>query len=226
MLKTIFMCLLVIIMILSSAIADEKAKKETIPMPEGFEGVYIGMLLPDFLKIRPQVRPGGLGPTHETEVDVTKPNQSLGEGVENDQLFGLFMGGMYSFRDGKLRHLSLSWIGWGEKIQDVRKHRGVFISSCIQRWGSDFQKKVLKTEPLKQAPSTDEELLVPVLLWKKGNTMVAVRFSSEYENKALGGGFTLTLFSQDDKEIMTIFAGEKVDDSVRDKLFEKIGVIP
>ncbi len=217
MLKQIFVVFTITLLFLCDIAAGES--REVLVMPKDFEGISIGMALPDFLKIRPQVRPGGLGPTHEQKVDVTKPNQSLSEGIENDPLFSLSMIGMYSFRDGKLKHMIIIWVG---DIEKIRKHRPDFLSSCEKRWGTDYQKKIKKIEP-----KTKNEHLAPLLLWQKGNTMIAVVCTSEYEDKTLKeGAFMINLFSKDDKEIMGIFAGEEVDKNVRSKLFDNIGITP
>lgn len=217
MLRNISVCLIVMI-IAGIVIADEESKRKTVPMPEGFKGVFIGMSLPDFLKIRPQIHPGGLGPTHEQKIDITKPNQSLSEGVESDPIFGLSFLGMYSFENGKLKSLSLIW---GGNIKNVRAYRSVFISSCKKRWGSNFQRRVIKLEP-----ETEDEHLAPLLLWEKGNTIIATVCILEGDKNLKEGGFEIILFSKNDKEFITALAGEKVEGSVRDKLFEGIGIFP
>ena len=146
MLKNIFICLVVMI-ILNNVIADEEVKKETVPMPEGFEGIYLGMSIEELFKIRPRVTIDSVTAMHigslDQKIDTTKPNQTLEESSESDSVFGLNMLAMYPFRDGKLKS---ALIGWTGDINHIKKHHKAFVSSCIKRWGSDYQKKILKQE--------------------------------------------------------------------------------
>jgi hypothetical protein len=203
-----------------SDVAAEEINKQLVEMPEGFEGIYLGISIKELLKIRPKAN---LDPmdrySPSQEIDVTKPNQTLGEFTKGDPLFGLNMVSMYVFRDGKLKNMLLTWVG---DISHVRKHREKFVSSCSKRWGTDYQKKIIKFEPKKK-----NEHLAPLLLWQVGNTIIAAVCTSEYEDKSLEeGAFMISMFSKNDRETLAAFAGEKVHKSLRDKLFLKIGIAP
>ena len=219
MIKRILIVLAVLSLLSIGTDAGIFARK-SVKMPEGFEGIYLGMPIKDFLEIRPKANVDPMNRySPDQKVDLTKPNQSLSELGKNDPLYGLSMAGMYTFRDGKLKNLLLIWVG---KIDDIRRHRGNFISSCHKRWGTDYQKKILKLEPKKK-----NEHLAPVLVWEKENIMIAVVCTSEYDDKTLKeGGFEIILFSKDDKETMGILTGEKVEESVHNKLFRGIGITP
>ena len=204
-------------MFLSGADAGNFSK-ESIRMPKGFEGIYLGMSIKELLEVRPNMRPSNRY-SPDQKVDIAKLNQSTDELVKNDPLYGLNMVAMYVFRDGKLKNMLITWVG---DINDIRKQRGNFISSCCKRWGVHYQKRVLKLQPKRK-----NEHLSPLLLWQKGNMIIAAGYTSKHENKALKkGAFTINLFSKNDQEAMAIFAGEKVDKSVRSKLFHGIEIVP
>lgn len=213
MLKQIFVLFVVISMFLSGADAGNFSK-ESVRMPEGFEGIYLGMSIKELLEVRPNMRPSNRY-SPDQKVDLAKLNQSTDELVKNDPLYGLNMVAMYVFRDGKLKNMLITWVG---DITNIRKDRWKFISSCHKRWGPDYQKKILKLQPKRK-----NEHLAPVLLWQKGNTMiVAVCTFGHHGKKLKEGAFTINLFLKSDKELLKLFAGEKVSKSVRDKLFQEV----
>jgi len=181
-----------------------------------FGGIYLGISLKDFLKIRPNanVHPMNMY-SADQKVDLTKPNQSLYEFIENDPLFGLSMLGTYSFKDGKLRDIMLTWVG---DMKKIKKHRKDFVSSCIKKWGSKFQRRIVKLEP-----KAKNEHLAPVLFWQKGNTIIVAGWTSKYYDKKLKEGvFMIDLFPRNDEKLIALYAGEKVSKEIREELFKAI----
>jgi|GEM_PF-1479631 len=219
MFKKALLLVVVVNLLMSGAIADE-TMKQRVHMPEGFQGIYLEMPIPRLLRIRPQANVGPMSRRSPgEELDTTKLNQSLQEFIEKDPVFGLNLFAVYRFGDGKLRSLLLIWRG---DINQIRKHRSDFVSSCTERWGKDYQKRTLKLEP-----ETKREHLVPVFVWQKADTMITALCTSEYEDKPLEQGvFMVNVFTTAVKEIFDVFAGERVEESVRDKLFLEIGVVP
>ena len=201
------------------AVAEE-AVNTKLDMPRGFEGIYLEMPVKELLQIRPNVSIHPMERDSSIEqVDSTKLNQSLYEFVEKDSLFGLNMFAMYVFRDGELKNMLVIWTG---AINEVRKYRVNFVASCEKRWGTNYQRRVVKIQP-----NTRIEHLAPLLLWEKGNAIVTAVCTSEYEDKALEAGvFMINIFSQDDKEMLNKFSGETTDENTRIKLFQNIGISP
>lgn len=188
---------------------------ETIKMPEGFEGVYIGMSLEEFLKIRPNAEEHPMNRhRYNQKVDLSKLNQSLGETITKDILFSV---GFYTIRNGKLKNIQL--IGAWD-MEYTRKHRLNFILSSIKRWGWNFQKRIVK-----QNPKSKEEYLAPLLLWQMADMMIVAGCTTpEYENKFLKkGAFMITMLVKD--EISNFLVGENVNELLLNKLFRDIGVI-
>lgn len=208
MLKHFFTLLVLMSLFLILTGADAESSAEgSLRMPEGFEGIYLGMSIEELLKIRPKVN---VNP---------KDSQLLEESTEVDSLYGLVMFGTYVFEDGKLVNALLVWAGDMEKI---RKYRRDFLSFSIKRWGRNFQKKIVT-----QRPDTKDEHLMPVLLWYKGNTAIAAACTSEYEDKELMQGvFVIQLFSKYDTGIINFYDRDedKIDENGRNKLFDRIGL--
>ena len=207
--------LIVVTSVFSSGISAGESANKPIEMPEGFEGIYLGMSIKEFLEIRPNANVHPMDHIPGQPVDLSKENQSLKELVKNDPLYSLTMAGSYVFRDGKLKSMLLIW---GGDMKEIRKYRTAFVSSCSKMWGDNFQKKVMR-----QYPGTKNERLVPLLLWEKDNIRIAATCTSEYEDKNLTKGtFTISLFSTDDKGFVAVYAGERVSKDIQNKLFEEI----
>ncbi len=215
MLRWAFILIVVTSVFLSGTSVGESINKP-IEMPEGFEGICLGMSIKEFLEVRPNANMDPMDrDTPDQAVDLSKENQSLKELVENDPLYNLRMVGSYVFRDSRLKNVLLIW---GGDMREIRKYRTAFVSSCSKMWGDKFQRKVLKQEA-----GTKREHLVPLLLWEKENIRIAAGCTSEYEDKNLTkGAFMITLFSTDDKGTMAITAGERVSKDIQNKLFEEI----
>ena len=206
---------MVVISVLSSGISAGESANKPIEMPEGFEGIRLGMSIKEFLEIRPNANAHSMDSPPEQAVDLSKENQSLTEFAENDPLYNLKMLGSYIFRNNRLEKASFIW---GGNMSEIRKYRAAFVSYCSKMWGDNFQRKTLK-----QNPGKKNEHLVPLLLWEKDNIRIAATSTSEYEDKNLTkGAFTITLFSTDDKELVAVYAGERVSKDIQNKLFEKI----
>lgn len=217
MLRLAFILIVVISMFLSGISAGESTNK-LIEMPEGFEGICLGMSIKEFLEVRPNANVHPMDrDTPDQAVDLSKGDQSLTELVKNDPLYNIRMLGSYSFRDSRLERVVLIW---GGDMRKIRKYRTAFVSSCSKMWGDNFQMKILK-----QGPGTKKEHLVPLLLWEKDNIRIAASCTSEYEDENLKeGAFTISLFSTDDKEAVAAVAGERVSKNIQNELFEKIGI--
>jgi hypothetical protein len=215
MLRWAFILIVVTSVFLSGTSVGESINKP-IEMPEGFEGICLGMSIKEFLEVRPNANMDPMDrDTPDQAVDLSKENQSLKELVKNDPLYNLTMLGSYVFRDSRLKKVSLVW---GGDLGEISKYRTAFVSSCSKMWGDNFQRKVMK-----QNPGTKKEQLVPLLLWEKENIRIAATCTSEYEDEnPKEGAFMISLFSMDNKEAMATFAGEKVSKDIQNKLFEEI----
>lgn len=207
--------LIAVTSVFSSGVSAGESTNKPIEMPEGFEGICLGMSIKEFLEVRPNANVGPMDHIPGQPVDLSKENQSLMELVKNDPLYNLTMLGNYVFRDSRLKIVVLGWSG---DMREIRKYRTAFVSSCSKMWGDNFQRKVMK-----RRPGGKDEHLVPLLLWEKENIRIAATCTPGYEDENLKkGAFTITLFSTDDKEFVAATAGERVSKDIQNKLFEKI----
>jgi hypothetical protein len=185
------------------------------PMPQRFQGVYLGMSMEDLTKLRPQVT-SFWHRTSEEKVDVAVTNQTLSEihrirdpewgmlGATNNLKAGML--GMYSFKDGVLNSFTFIWTGDVEKIRECQTK---FVSWCVQHWGNNFERKT-KTEN----KGSNAEQLCPVLLWHKGDLILVVVCTSNLTSHRDTGIMLFTVFHRDDKSLVDSFSGEEVDPAV------------
>lgn len=187
-----------------------------VEMPDSIKGVQIGIPLSDFLKMRPNANPFELNVDNPPQrVDATSGNQIL---IEKFGVADLYSNAMYQFKDDKLIHATLVL---DKNIEDFRKVRASLISSFIQKWGTQFQKRVVRI------PSRKNENFTPMLSWDKGNIKIIVLCSPDDENdvKAKHGVLQVNIFGRDATAQNLIPKEEKVDDKTSKKLFESIGAL-
>jgi len=191
------------------------ATDDLIEMPDSMKGVRIKMSLSDFLKIHQNVKPFGFdidGPP--AKVDLANGNQLLIEHFAKDSTFS---DAMYDFKDNKLVHVVL---GIEKNIDDFRKVRSPLILSLIQKWGIQFEKRVVKI------PTRINEPATPMLSWNKGGTKITVLCTGDSETSKLKRGILqVNIFEEGSVDQKKSPQEEKVDDITFKKLFESIGVV-
>jgi len=213
MLKKTFVCLM-FLMLSACNIPGWEPNSEAIRMPEGFESIQIGMPLEQLLETRPNVKPFGIQPDDPAQkVDLAKEDQIVLEALKDHPLFSNVM---YVFQDGRLHSI----LFLAEKdIRKIREERASLISSSINRWGSAFEKRVVKIK------SGNIEYLAPLLLWDKGEIKIAVTSTPELMHSPPSQGiFQVNIFSQENLDISQYFREEKVSNEIRDELFKTIGI--
>jgi len=185
------------------------AQGNQLNMPKGFQGIYHGMSLVEFLKIRPNVRVNPMKTGRYEKADITKLNQTLEEGIKNMPFEGGEMLGLYSFKEGRLDTLVVIWEGAFEKMRDLSNQ---FVKERINNWGRDFEAKVV----------VRGETQMPALIWKKNKVLIGVNCSAEpLEGK---GFIVMSLSSLGDPFSLTVLQEKTVDARAKKMLFEKIGV--
>jgi len=220
--------LLLITLLGATSVALAQQTNSGLPMPKRFEGIRLGMSMEELVKLRPQVT-SVWHKTPEGKVDLTRTNETLNEfyrgfdpewgelGSTNDlDIAGAV--GNYEFRDGKLRKFNFAWFGDVEKIT---KHQNEFLSSCVRLWDNSYERHAITVER-----GSEFEQVVPVLLWKKGDTAIALVCGGRWQVGKPLGFFSLNVFPTRDSSILALYECEKFDPEVINKLFEGIGTKP
>ena len=185
------------------------AQGNQLNMPKEFQGIYYGMSLVEFLKIRPNVRVNLVKTGSYEKADITKPNQTLEERIKNTPFKGIEMLGLYSFKEGRLDTFVVIWEGLFEEMRGLNNQ---FIKERIKNWGREFEAKVV----------VRGETQMPSLIWKKNKVLICVNCSAE---PLEGKGFILMSFSSlGDPFSLSVLQEKKVDARTKKMLFEKIGV--
>lgn len=220
--------LLLITLLAVAPVALAQQTNSGVPMPKRFEGIRLGMSMEELVKLRPQV----ISVWHKTpegKVDLTRTNQTLDEfyrgfdpewgelGPTNDLIMAGTLGS-YEFRDGKLLSFSFTWIGNAEKIT---KCQNEFLSSCVRLWGNSYERRAMT-----QGRGSEYEQVVPVLLWKKGDTAIALTCGVRGRVDEPLRLFSLDVFPTSQSSSLALYEREKFDPEVINKLFEGIGIKP
>jgi hypothetical protein len=201
-----------------TATADQT--NAAFPMPNRFEGIRLGMSMDELVKACTNImsiwhdKAGGgidLTRTNETLYELYRGNDPVwGElGPTNDPV--CMAGGIFDFQEGKLKRLAFTWFG---ERTNILKYRAIFLTSCVQLWGGDFQKRAM----LKKQGS-----VYPALVWIKNNHTLV--FILEADEGSIGNhvGFGFHMLHNDDR-ILDL----KDESLVRDRFKQLVedGVIP
>ena len=185
--------------------------KEKIEMPDGFKNIHLEMSLKEFLKVRPNVKP-----YFKTKIDPEKKDQMLGEYFTDYPKEPMY-GALYFFSDSKLTQIVIIE---EKNIKEMQKARKKFLSSCIKKWGSKFEKKLGKINEI-------DKKFVPTMVWDKGKIKISAQCTPGEQQGITRGRGTLTIgiFLKDKHD--TVFKkllNEKADKKTIDKMFKSIGV--
>lgn len=150
-------------------------------IPEELKGVYIGMSIGEFKKIRPNAKP-----------DETFFGETPHEYNDKTLISSVFSSASFEFgkKNGRLFRISLGQSPFKKlNIETYEKKKDDFIKYCITNWGPDYTKTIWRRDTYK----------IPCLIWqKKGHTIIASFRDKDCDrtvNKgAPGVGFSVFIF--------------------------------
>lgn len=188
------------------------AAAESIEMPEGFETIHLDMLLSDFLKVKPNVKPFSLFiDEKETKIDVNRSEQMLSEEIKTH---ALFTNAMYYFKNSKLGAIIL----FGERdMHNFHNMQLDFIKISLKKWGFDFQKKI------EEITDGKTKYLAPLLVWSKGQTKIVLTCTPDDNANLKKGAIAIHIFLPDQIDYLSKIKEVKNLQGIN-KLYSKIGI--
>lgn len=127
-----------------------------LPMPKGLEGIYLGMSLGEFKKVKPNIK----------KDDWPYSPLYFEKNLNNE----FFSSVIYKFSDDKLSDITLG--ASGDFNQD--KMLGL-INGCIKKWGKNYIKKIGIGEDIK----TKATKSYPVFYWERTDAKILVTYSTK-----------------------------------------------